>query len=200
MKRNNGLWITLGIVLGCTLLFVSIIGAQPGHVHSPHQFSKQTPYGLKPWMGPPHRVFFGKPPRGIIWKVLALSEDQKAQMREQFREFLINSAEKWHESQIVQQDFLVEMRKGLTQILTPEQLEKLQEHRATARIFYKLRAELRNLVLVPEAPNFRTLPQFQTAIAEKNATLEHERPAMVAQEIATISPKQHLQQFQILRL
>ena len=109
MKRNNGLWITLGIVLGCTLFFVSMIGAQPGHIHSPHQFSKQTPYGLKPLMGPPHRVFFGKPHRGIIWKVLALSEDQKAQMREQFREFLINSAEKWHESQIVQQDFLVEM-------------------------------------------------------------------------------------------
>lgn len=200
MKRNNGLWITLGIVLGCTLLFVSIIGAQPGHVHSPHQFLRQTPHGLKPWMGPPDGVFAEKLGQRIIWKAFALSEDQKAQMREQFREFLINSAEKWHEPQVVQQDLLVEMRKGLTQILTPEQLGKLQKHRATARIFFKLRAELRNLVLAPETPNFKTLPQFQTTIAEKNAILEHERLAMTAQEIATISPKQHLQQLQILRL
>jgi hypothetical protein len=200
MKQHNGLWITLGIIFGCTLLFVSMIGAQPGHVHSPHQFLRQTPHGLKPWMGFPNRVFFGKPDRGIIGKRLVLSEDQKAQMREQFREFLLNSAENWYKEQVVRQDGLSEMHKAPDRILAPEQLEKLFQHKATMLMLIELKAEFERLLLSSVIPEIKNLQLRQTAIIETDVTFEHERPAMIAQKNKALPTKPCLHILQILRV
>jgi hypothetical protein len=200
MKQHNGLWITLGIVFGCTLLFVSIIEAQPEHVRSPLPFSMQPPYGFKPRIEPPGHFFVEKPDRGIVWGKLAISEDQKAQMREQFREFLINSAGNWYKEQVIRQDGLSEMHKAPDRILTPEQLEKLFQHKVTMLILFKLKAEFEKLLLSPEIPEIKNLPSRQPAIIETDVTFEHERPAMIAQKSKTLPTKPCLHILQILRV
>lgn len=200
MKRNNGLWKILGIVFGCTLFIISMRGAQPEHVHSPHPFSMQPSHGFKPWMGSSGHVFAGNFHRGFHWKGLELSEAQKTQMREQFWEFLNNSAENWDKGQVVRQNGLSEMRKAPDRILTPEQLEKLFQHKATILMLIKLKAEFERLLLSPEIPEIKNLQPRQTAIIETDVTFEHERPAMIAQKSKVLPTKPCLHILQILRV
>jgi hypothetical protein len=174
--------------------------AQPEHVHSPHPFSMQPSHGFKLWMGSPGHVFAGNFHRGFHWKDLELSEAQKTQMHEQFREFLINSAENWYKEQVVRQDGLSEIRKAPDRTLTPEQREKLFQHKATVLILIKLKAEFERLLLSLEIPEIKNLQLRQTAIIETDVTFEQIHLETFAQVSATLFPRQYLHELQVLRL
>jgi hypothetical protein len=84
MKRNKGVWITLGIVTVWTLMLVSMIGAQPEHVRPPHQFLLNAPHGFTPWRGHPAPVFIGNLHLRSPWKTFnqILTMEQLAKLRQ----------------------------------------------------------------------------------------------------------------------
>ena len=178
MRRNDGLWEMMGIVIGWTLLLVLMVGAQPGNALTPlHPF--HTPYGVTHCKGFPGRDFAGKP---------------------ELRSNLGNTAEIRQELEFTQPILPSARRHAAKGVFTPEQLEKLLARRVVARMLHRLSAESQKLLLTPETPELKTLLQVQAAIAKKNVTLEKEPFENFAQARTTLTPKQYLQELQTLRL
>lgn len=108
MKRINGVWKVFGFVTVCTLLIASIGWAQPARMPSQHQFGPNM--GQQQRGESPGRGFGGG---GIMmnWAEIDLSEEQKDQMQQKFRDFQLNTAEIRQKLQFIQQDLRAEMRK-----------------------------------------------------------------------------------------
>lgn len=177
MKRNDRLGETMGMVIGWTLLIVLIGGAQPGNALTPrHPF--HTLWGFASWKDVP---------------------DRDAGGRAAFRSSLANAPEIRPEPAFTQPILPSATCHAARGFLTPEELEKLLRYKAAERMLRRLSAASK-LLLTPRTLEIEPFSQTQAAIFEARGAFAKAPRENFVQVQTPLTPKQHLQKLETLRL